>query len=76
MSQFQNDHPEIVEHMKSEVDARQQLKTAEAQLEKYRTVYGDPSALPLDTSKLVEQLQQKEEENHRLRLLNTQRDQV
>jgi hypothetical protein len=58
--------------MKAEADARQQLSAVEAQLEKYRTVYGDPSTLPLDASKLAEQLQRKEEENQRLRLLDTQ----
>jgi E3 ubiquitin-protein ligase BRE1 len=62
--------------MKAEADARQQLSAVEAQLEKYKMVYGDPSSLPLDASKLAEQLQQKEDENHRLRLLDTQRSQV
>lgn len=76
LSHFQNDHPKIAEHMKAEVDACQQLSVVKVQLEKYKTVYGDPSTLPLDASKLMEQLQQKEEENQRLRLLDTQRSQA
>lgn len=70
---LQNDHPNIVEHIQAEADARQKLSAVEAQLEKYKTVYGDPSSFPLDASKLA---QQKEDENHRLRLLDTQRSQV
>jgi len=73
---FKNDHPNIVEHMQAEADARQKLSAVEAQLEKYKTVYGDPSSFPLDAYKLAEQLQQKEDENHRLRLLDTQRSQA
>jgi hypothetical protein len=62
--------------MQAEADTRQKLSEVEVQLKKYKTVYGDPSTLPLDAAKLAEQLQQKEDENQRLRLLDTQRCQV
>jgi E3 ubiquitin-protein ligase BRE1 len=76
LSHFQSDQPNIVKHVKAEAEVRQQLSEVEAQLEKYKAVYGDPSTLPPDVSKLAERLQQKEDENQRLRLLDTQRSQV
>jgi hypothetical protein len=62
--------------MKAEADALQKLSEVTSQLEKYKMVYGDPSTLPHDVSKLVDQARQKESEIQRLRLLDTQRSQV
>jgi E3 ubiquitin-protein ligase BRE1 len=76
LSSFSSDQPNIAKHMKAEAEVRQQLSDVEAQLEKYKAVYGDPSTFPPDVCKLTEQLQQKEDENQRLRLSDTQRSQV
>ena len=73
LADFQKDNPE---HMKVEVDALQRLAEAEAQLAKYKSVYGDSSTLPPDVSRLSEQLRQKEEELQKHRLLDIQRTQV
>jgi E3 ubiquitin-protein ligase BRE1 len=62
--------------MKSEADALQELSKASRELEKYKAVYGDHSTLPPDASKLADQLQKKEDEIRRLRLLDTQHGQV
>jgi E3 ubiquitin-protein ligase BRE1 len=62
--------------MMAEADALQKLSEVTAQLEKYQTVYGDPSTLPPEVSNLADQLKQKESEIQRLRLLDTQRGQV
>ncbi|KAF9469928.1 BRE1 E3 ubiquitin ligase-domain-containing protein [Collybia nuda] len=76
LSIFQDDHPNVVEHMKAEADAIQKLAEARTELEKYKAVYGNHSTIPSDASELSEQLKQKEDEIERLRLLNTQRAQA
>ncbi|PFH53827.1 hypothetical protein AMATHDRAFT_136911 [Amanita thiersii Skay4041] len=73
---FQDDHPDVVEHMRSEAEARMKLAEVTAQLEKYQRVYGNSSTLPPDVSHLAEQLKQKENELQRLRLINTQQTQA
>lgn len=55
---------------------RQQLADVTKQLEKYQSVYGDSSALPPDVQQLSDQLQRKEKEVERLRLLDMQRGEV
>ncbi|KII92834.1 hypothetical protein PLICRDRAFT_51174 [Plicaturopsis crispa FD-325 SS-3] len=72
LSFFEDDHPDIVKHMKLEADARQQLAAVTKELATYKSVYGDVSTLPPDSQALAEQLRQKEEELTRLRLLETQ----
>lgn len=76
LSDFQKDNSEVVEYMKVEADALQKLTEAEAQLAKYKSVYGDSSSFPPDVSKLSEQLRQKEDELQKHRLLEIQRTQV
>lgn len=76
LSIFQDDNPNVVEHMKAEADALEKLSEVRSQLEKYQAVYGDPSTLPPDISVLARQLQQKEEEIKRLRLLENYHNQV
>lgn len=76
LSIFDDDHPDVVEHMKAEADALQKLSEAEAQLVKYKTIYGDNSTLPPDVSKMAEQLGQKEDEIQKLRLLDIHHTQV
>lgn len=46
------------------------------QLEKYQSVYGDTSSLSPDVQELSVELQRKEEEIKRLRLVDTQRAEV
>jgi len=76
LSDFQKDNPTVVEHMKVEADALQRLAEVEAQLAKYKSVYGDSSTFSPDVSKLSEQLRQKEDELQKHRLLEIQRTQV
>jgi len=73
LSGFDHDHPEIRQHVTGEAEARQQLANVTKQLEKYQSVYGDSSTLPPDVQQLLDQLQQKEDEIRKLRLLDTQR---
>ncbi|KZT72126.1 hypothetical protein DAEQUDRAFT_705813 [Daedalea quercina L-15889] len=48
------------EDLRAEADARIRLAAAERQLEKYRSLYGDASALPSDAASLLGRLEQKE----------------
>ncbi|KAI0930463.1 hypothetical protein AcW1_009141 [Taiwanofungus camphoratus] len=77
LSHFQEEHPNIVQHMKAESEARESLLEAKKQLEKYRSVYGDSSsAFPPDMQNLSEQLQRKEEEIQKFRLQEKQHEQA
>jgi E3 ubiquitin-protein ligase BRE1 len=62
--------------MKAEAEAREQLAAATKQLELFQSVYGDPSALAPDVQTLSDQLQKKDNEVRRLRMLDAQRTQV
>ncbi|KZP34223.1 BRE1-domain-containing protein [Athelia psychrophila] len=73
VAKFAEDHPEAGQHASAEAEARQQLSDVTKQLEKYRSVYGDSSSLPPDVQGLSQELQRKEEEVKKLRLLETQR---
>jgi E3 ubiquitin-protein ligase BRE1 len=76
LSRFDNDHPEVRQHITAEAEARQQLADVTKQLEKYRSVYGDSSTLSPDVQQLSDQLQRREDEVQKLRLLDTQRGEV
>jgi E3 ubiquitin-protein ligase BRE1 len=76
LSGFDNDHPEVRQHITAEAEARQQLTDVTKQLKKYQSVYGNSSTLPPDVQQLSDQLQHKEEEIQRLRLLDAQRGEV
>lgn len=76
LSRFDNDHPDIRQHVTAEAEARQQLADVAKQLEKYQSVYGDSSSLPPDVKQLSDELQRKEDEVQKLRLLDTQRGEV
>ncbi|KAF9010533.1 BRE1 E3 ubiquitin ligase-domain-containing protein [Cyathus striatus] len=69
---YQDDHPDVVQHMRAEAEALQQLSEATAQLKQYQKVYGDEVTLPLDVSRLREKLKEKESELEKLRLLESQ----
>lgn len=62
--------------MRAEAEARQKLAGAICELERYQSVYGKLSTFPPDTQSLAKQLQEKEDEIKRLKLLDQQREQV
>ncbi|KDR75197.1 hypothetical protein GALMADRAFT_69292 [Galerina marginata CBS 339.88] len=70
---YQDDHPDIVEHMKAEAEAIQQLSQVNAALERYKQTYGTLSTLPPEVSQLAEQVRIKELELESLRLAERQR---
>lgn len=76
LSIFQDDHPNVVQHMEAEADALQKLAAATARLEKYENTYGNLSTLPPDVAQLAERLQEQEDEIKRLRLIDAQHTQV
>jgi E3 ubiquitin-protein ligase BRE1 len=76
LSCFDDDHPEIRQHVTAEAEARQQLAGVTKQLEKYQSVYGDSSTLPPDAQQLSDQLRKKEDEMQKLRLSDIQRGEV
>lgn len=71
-----NDQPDIRQHITAETEARQQLADVKKQLEKYQSVYGDTSSSTPDIQQLSAELQKKEDEVQKLRLLDTQRSEV
>lgn len=76
LSAYQADHPDISQYVRPHADMVEKLSETTSQLEKYRRVYGDCSALPLDVSKLVEELSKKEAELERLRLVEVYHTEV
>ncbi|KAJ6594095.1 BRE1 E3 ubiquitin ligase-domain-containing protein [Mycena capillaripes] len=72
LSIFQDDHPNVVQHMEAEANALQKLASATAKLEKYEKTYGDLSSLPPDVAQLAEKIRVQEEEINRLRLMDAQ----
>ncbi|KAG7098761.1 hypothetical protein E1B28_000670 [Marasmius oreades] len=75
-SNLDEDHPDIARHIQAEAEALQKLSDVSTELERYHTVYGELSSLHPDVSQLASQLQQKEGELQRLRLLDKQREQT
>ncbi|EGN99683.1 hypothetical protein SERLA73DRAFT_167589 [Serpula lacrymans var. lacrymans S7.3] len=74
LSSLQEDHPDIVQHVKNETELRQELAGVMKQLEQYRSIFGHSA--PPEVRNLSEQLQQKEEEIRRLKLSETQQKQA
>ncbi|KAF8894030.1 hypothetical protein BD779DRAFT_1797962 [Infundibulicybe gibba] len=72
---FQDDHPNVVAHMKAEAEALERLAEATTQLQKYQSIYGDLAAQESTVAALAAQLEEKEHDLCRLRLLDTQRTQ-
>lgn len=73
---YDDEHPDVMRHMKAEAEAREQLIQANERLQKYESTYGTISNIPPDVQRLEEQLRLKEEELQRLRLSDIQRAQV
>ena len=76
LSAYQVDHPDISQYIRAHADMVEKLSETTSQLEKYKKVYGDCSALPPDVSKLVEELSKKEAELERLRLVEVYHTEV
>jgi E3 ubiquitin-protein ligase BRE1 len=75
LSIFQDDHPDVVQHMEAEANALQKLAAATSKLEKYEQTYANISALP-DVAQLANKVREQESELERLRLLDIQRTEV
>ncbi|KAK1218814.1 E3 ubiquitin-protein ligase bre1 [Marasmius sp. AFHP31] len=75
-SKLDEEHPDITRHIQAESDALQKLSDVSKELEKYRRVYGELTSLQPDVGQLASQLQQKDDELQRLRLLDQQREQA
>jgi len=54
--------------LRREAEAQERLQATKKELEKYRSLYGDTSALPPDATSLLERMQHKESELERLSL--------
>ena len=76
LSRLDNDHPDIQQHIIAETEVRQQLADVKKQLEKYQSIYGNSSSSTPEVKRLSSELQKKEEEVQKLRLLDTQRGEV
>ncbi|KAK7472721.1 E3 ubiquitin-protein ligase bre1 [Stygiomarasmius scandens] len=75
LSKLDENHPDLGKHLKAEADALSKLSDISAHLAKYQSLYGDLSSMSPDLSRLAAALQEKEDELHRLRLLDSQRSQ-
>ncbi|KAJ7072145.1 hypothetical protein C8F01DRAFT_1243222 [Mycena amicta] len=71
LSIFQDDHPNVVQHMEAEADALQRLAAASTKLDQYEQLFGH---LPLDVAQLTTKLRDQDEELTKLRLLNEQHE--
>ncbi|KAG2153770.1 BRE1 E3 ubiquitin ligase-domain-containing protein [Suillus bovinus] len=70
MSTIREEQPDIARHIASEAASREELAVVTAELSRYRSLFGDPPS-----SDLARQLQAKEDELRKLRLLAEQHQQ-
>jgi E3 ubiquitin-protein ligase BRE1 len=75
-SVYQDDHPDIVQHMKAQTDALEQLEKVKSKLGRYEQTYGPMSESSPEVLELSEQLRLKEDELEKLRLCEIQRREV
>ncbi|KIK80873.1 hypothetical protein PAXRUDRAFT_833269 [Paxillus rubicundulus Ve08.2h10] len=74
LSTLHEDRPDVAQHIASEVSAQEELARTTRELARYRSIFGgSPSP---ETRALVHQLQAKEDELQKLRLLTTQQAQA
>ncbi|KAG1809354.1 BRE1-domain-containing protein [Suillus subaureus] len=71
MSTIQEEQPDIARHITSEAATREELAAVTTELSRYRSLLGDPSS-----SDLARQLQAKEDELQKMRLLTVQHQQA
>ncbi|KAI0645645.1 BRE1-domain-containing protein [Trametes meyenii] len=67
---------DVAKIAQSEAELRRQVEQVQKQLDKYQTVYGNASSLPVDAVQLSEQLQRKQAEIDVLKVQEKQRDQA
>lgn len=73
---YQDDQPDIVQHMKAQADALEALSLVKSELEVYQSAFGPLVTMSPDVAQLKEELEKKEAELRQLRLLETQRKEV
>ncbi|KAF8839476.1 BRE1-domain-containing protein [Paxillus ammoniavirescens] len=74
LSTLHEDHPDDAQRIASEVSVQEELARASKELARYRSIFGESSSL--ETHALAQQLQAKEDELKKLRLLTEQQAQA
>ncbi|KAG9316252.1 hypothetical protein JVU11DRAFT_2280 [Chiua virens] len=74
LSMLNNDHPDVARHTSSEATAREELAIMSKELARYRSIFGESSTT--ETHNLARQLETKEAELQKLRLLTEQQAQA
>ncbi|KAJ3759134.1 hypothetical protein EV360DRAFT_42489 [Lentinula raphanica] len=74
LAKLNQDHPDVSQHIRSEAEAQQKLVQIKTQLDQYQSIYGKLDATAPDS--LQSELQRKEDELRRLRLLDAQHAQA
>ncbi|KAJ3840279.1 hypothetical protein F5878DRAFT_675071, partial [Lentinula raphanica] len=74
LAKLNQDHPDVSHHIRSEAEAQQKLVQIKTQLDQYQSIYGKLDATAPDS--LQSELQRKEDELRRLRLLDAQHAQA
>lgn len=74
LSTLNKDHPDVAQHITAEATAREELARISKELTRYRSIFGESSAL--ETRTLVQQLETKDGELQKLRLLTEQQAQA
>ncbi|KAJ3755625.1 hypothetical protein EV360DRAFT_85738 [Lentinula raphanica] len=74
LAKLNQDHPDVARHIRSEAEAQQKLVQIKTQLDQYQSIYGKLDATAPDS--LQSELQRKEDELRRLRLLDAQHAQA
>lgn len=74
LSTLNKDHPDITQHITAETNAREELARSSKELARYCSILGESSALDVRT--LAQQLETKDSELQKLRLLTEQQAQA
>lgn len=74
LSTLNQDRPDVAQHITSETTAREDLARASKELARFRSIFGGSSALDMRT--LAQQLETKDGELQKLRLLTEQQAQA
>lgn len=77
LSFLQDDHPDVAQHIRAEVEATQHVAELSRKLKEYETIFGPGlSSQSPDVQALAEELRKKESEIEKLHLLEQQREEV
>jgi E3 ubiquitin-protein ligase BRE1 len=74
LSTLDENHPDVAQRIASEIDTREELARTSKELTSYRSIFGDSSSR--ETQVLVKELQEKNNELQKLRLLTEQQAQA